>query len=195
MDPLTVSKTAPFLERIPKEKSENSLSAQSEVTRQYFAELKPFAKRASEERAFRGLRQDFSEEQISACVAHLAARGMPGGGESCHSPMAFLSKAMGQVLAEVEAFRVKTEREAERVRREAETAAKVAVEAERERREWEEKERAFGRAFPEDGRQREVIAELCRGMPFAPDSPTSRVLAVGRWWSGLTNCERLEATA
>ena len=56
----------------------------------YFEELKPFGKRVSEQKAFQELKTDYSERDIADCVEYLQEHGLRDG-QSCHSPMAFLS--------------------------------------------------------------------------------------------------------
>ena len=96
--------------------------------------------------------------------------------------MAFLSKAIAEVMPEVETRRQKIRERAERERRESELQRKRADEEAREAAEWTAKEQAFDRAFPGEERQREVLAELLRNLPFRPHTQAGRTKAVGRWW-------------
>ena len=107
----------------------------------------------------------------------------PNGEESqpCHSPMAYLSKAMGEILAEVEAKNQKARERTERLRREGEIERQKRETEAREAAEWAASEQAFTKAFPNEERQREALAELLRGLPFSPGSKAGRVVGVGRW--------------
>jgi hypothetical protein len=182
----------PYKERTHKEKSKNSLSLESEILRQYFSELKPQAKRESEWKAFEGLKADYSEADIADSLTIVIERGIGEGGTRCHSPMAFLSKAISSVLEEVGKARAKAH---ERVAREEgetrERERRLEIEA-REAKAWAAKECAFLRAFPGDDQQREVLAELCRKLPFKSNTEAGRVFAITRWWDSLKDYERME---
>jgi hypothetical protein len=172
------------IKRDPKEKTKNTLSAQTPALRDYLANVKPFGKRESERRAFEGIRLDYSEEQIGACLERLQAKGLPGSGATCHSPMGFLSKAMGQILAEVEQERGTRVRAAEQARLDAEErgrrlAAEIAVD-----RELELREQAFTRAYPDAEDQVQVIFRYGARFPMIPrEGPALRSLAIGAWWA------------
>ncbi len=180
-------------------KNNNSLSSLPPVLRDYFSELKPERKRESEWKAFQELNAEYSADDIADCFAIVESRGISvnrDGIEStvrCHSPMAFLSKAIGGVLEEVQAKRSKARERAEREQREAQEKRLRMEKEAREAAEWAEKERAFRRAFPGDDRQHEVIAEFCRDLPFRPHSEAGRTLAITTWWDGLTKYEQAES--
>jgi hypothetical protein len=165
-----------------------------ESLRKYVEGLRPLRKRESEMQAYRELRADYSDEDIAACLDRVLARGIGSGDDrqACHSPLAYLAKAMGEVLGAVETERAKARERAERARREADEARRRLEEESRERREWEAKERAFSRAFPSEERQREAVAEQIRDMPFAPKGIGARTIAIGKWFSELSATEREE---
>lgn len=161
----------------------NSLSQHPKI-HAYFTELKPAKKRESEWRAFISLQADYSDQDIADCLGLLVERGI-GTGEStqpCHSPMAFLSKAIGAVLPEATAKRRKSSERLERERREAETQRLRVEDEAREIAIAAEKERAFENEFPSREQQLEVLTELLRGLPFGPTSQPGRILGIGRWW-------------
>ncbi|MGK5085710.1 hypothetical protein WDW37_20670, partial [Bdellovibrionota bacterium FG-1] len=176
----------------------NSLSALPVALQKYFDELKPAKKREGEWQAFESLQGDYSGEDISECLELLQERGIkrrgPNGEESqpCHSPMAYLSKAMGDIFSEVELRRQKARERIEREQRDAEAARELQENDEREAAEWAVKERAFVEALPEEDRQHEVIAGLLGNMPFRPDSQVGRRMGVGLWWDKLSENERRE---
>ncbi|MBY0471375.1 replication protein [bacterium] len=172
----------------------NSLSSLPEKLREYFNELKPAKKRESEWKAFRELSGEYPLEDIAECFTVVSAKGVGGidGAERCHSPMAFLTKAIGEVLQEVERTRVKVHERELREQRELQ-AKRLGLETEaREAAEWAAKERAFKRAFPSEDRQQEVLAELCRGLPFRRNTVSGRIFAIGKWWDSLSQYERME---
>lgn len=193
--PAGVSGATHFKERETIE-NKNSLSDLPENLLDYFAELKPAKKRESEWRAFQGLRAEYSAADIADCLAFVHERGIRSGdnNQPCHSPMAFLSKAIAEVMPEIEVWRRKNQERVERERRETEARHKTAENEAHEAAEWAMKERAFAKALPGEDRQREVLAELLRNLPFRPDTQAGRNMAVGRWWQSLNEYERQELT-
>lgn len=179
--PVTGSKFDPYKESIPKEKSKNSLSLESETLRAYFSELKPQAKRESEWKALQSLRGDYSETDIADSLRLVTEQGIGETGSRCHSPMAYLAKAMGDTLAKVKAWREREELRKAKERELSEANRKQEIEAAREQEVWLEKERAFLRAFPLAEEQQAMITELCFGMPFKPLSEAGRSFASSRW--------------
>jgi len=209
-DPLTGSKMDPFIEHTHKEQSKNSLSrvhagasasaretaagnpesgeglvggVGNETLREYFAQASMTPrKRHSELQAYHELRHGFEDTQIAACVEYLSRKGLPGSGERCHSPMAFLSKAMGQVLGLVQAEAAKRDEarasaERDRAEQEARLQADMdAVQAERTR------EEAFVNAFPNAEDQAEAVARYGADFRmFARNPNLLRKLAIGVW--------------
>jgi len=183
LNPVTGSKFDPYIENSSKEKSKKALSPLSEKLQNYFDELKPVKKRESELRAFQALGTNYSEGQIELCLMHLQKNGTPGNREPCHSPMAFLGRAMGQVLDEAtrEASR-QAARSVRQVQQERAEIERLETEA-REAQEWARKERTFLEEFPAEWQQHEVLEEFCSGMPFRPESVSGRMIAISRWFS------------
>lgn len=107
---------------------------------------------------------DYSAVDISDCFAEIHTRGVSvfRDGveltERCQSPLAFLSKAINEVLRQIQIKRSKTREQAEQQMRSENEAREAA--------EWTKKEKAFLRAFPGDDRQHEALSELCRNLPF-----------------------------
>ena len=161
--------------------NKNSHSQLPELLQKYFDELKPAKKRESELKAFQELCLDYSSQDIVDCFSVIRDRGIGSGAEPCHSPMAFLSKAMDSVFAEVEERRKKSRDRAEREQRESNAKiAKAELEA-RETAEWEKKEKAFLTAFPDENRRQEILAEMCRDLPFKLAGEAARVMGIGKW--------------
>ena len=195
-DPVTVSKMDPFLERIPKEKSNNSLSPTNQVLREYFESLRPAAKRESERGSFRTLCMDYSEQQIADCLVHLQKHGVGGLGskfEPSHSPMAYLGHAMHQVIPTLQSDRRSEQEYRERELARATLAQRRIEQEASESLEWARKERAFNRAFSSEEKQREVIVEGCRFSPFRSTTEAGRSYSIGKWWDGLSTYDKAEA--
>lgn len=169
----------------------NSLSELPVPLQKYFDELKPAKKREAEWQAFESLQGDYKAEDISECLELLQERGIkrrgPNGEESqpCHSPMAYLSKAMGEIFGEVETRKKKARECIEREQREAESMREYEETQAREAAEWTKKEQAFVKALPEEDQQNEVIAELLGNLPIRPNSQVGRRMGVGLWWEQL----------
>lgn len=169
-----------------KEKLSLSTQIQTEYFTKYFDEVKPRRKRETELQAFRELKSDFSEADISLALEHVLKHGMPGSGEACHSPMAYLAKAIGQVLGIAksgqEKQRQKQDREATEIR------AKEAQKAEEEREMQNSllREQEFQKSFPGELEQAEVIANFGRKFPMlAQRGPLLRNLAISAWWDEM----------
>jgi hypothetical protein len=166
-------------------KPENSLAQIADETLgRYFADLKPARKLESELQAFWEIRSDYSEAEVSACFVYLGDHGLPGSGVPCHSPMAYLSKAIGQVVrdATIQAERraateAREQEEAEVQRRRSEEDA--LAEAETRRR-----EALFLAEFPSAEKQQEALMHYSKQFPFfRSDSTVARSLAITAWWS------------
>lgn len=162
-------------------KKENTLSQLTGGIRRYFDDLRPQRKRESELNAFEEIRRDFSIQDIEASLEHIRKNGLPGG-EICHSPMAYLASAMSEVLAIVRVEQEKHRVRAENVARVESERLQAAETEDRELREQQVREAAFNRVFCEEARQREVIAELCLGTAFRPNSVLGRMYAISTWW-------------
>jgi len=209
-DPVTGSKFDPYKESSNKENSKNSLSRVhagasasvretaagspesgeglvggigNETLREYFAQASMTPrKRHSELQAYHELRHGFEDAQIAACVEYLSRKGLPGSGEHCRSPMAFLSKAMGQVLGLVHAEATKRDEAQARVERkrlahESRLQAEVdEIQAERTR------EESFEKAFPTAEDQARAVARYGADFRMFARSPILlRKLAIGVW--------------
>jgi hypothetical protein len=167
----------------------------SKSLREYFAQANTTPReRHSEPHAYHELKQGFAEAQIGACVEYLARKGLPGSGERSHSLMAFLSKAMGQVLGLVQAdaskreetqARMEQERaeaDDERIALEREEQESKAEEAAQEERLALEREQAFCRGFPSGEKQAAALAKYGADFGFQARNPgLLRKLANGGW--------------
>lgn len=156
------------------------LSSLPSTLESYFEELKPIRKRESEWKAFESLKQDFDILEIGECVELLRRRGVrdkSGIFQHCHSPMAYLTKAINQVLIEV--------RQKQRV------LSKPVAEAnpvEERNKEWEAQqakefglmEQAFLLAYPTPQEQQQIIDEICP-KTFLNSPPIRRLYAIRTW--------------
>ena len=182
MDPVTVSKMDTFRRKGPKYNfQKNSLSGVSGNFAEYFDGLKPQKKRESELRAFEGLRKDFDEGEIADCLDHLQSNGLSGG-VACHSPMNFLARAMGDVLAVVKSNQEAQRKTVENIAMLEFQKQHGAALAMQEGFEWREKVRAFVGAFPDPLVQEEVVVGLCRqNRYYATKGQAARTFAIGAW--------------
>jgi hypothetical protein len=182
MNPVTGFKTDPFLENTHKENFKETLSLSNQALQKYFSQTMPPRKRESELRALKELQEEYSQDQVGMCVEYLAARGVPGSGEPCHSPMVFLSKAITRVLSEANAEHEKRERIEAQKRAETERVAMATREEQESALAFAEQEAAFIRAFPNEADQAEKVAEFAQKFPWlAKDGVIARRLAIGEW--------------
>ena len=160
-----------------------SLSSLSESLRKYFSELKPRRKREVEFEAFEELRTDYSEEQIEDCLRLLRARGLPHSGAVCHSPMAYLAKAIAQVLPEAKAKKERQELDKKRARNQVEEERRHLEQQLQDESHLVERAAAFQMAFPTIREQTDLIAKYSMQFPLlSPGGPVLRNLAVAMWW-------------
>jgi phage replication O-like protein O len=178
--PAPVGNTSPFKDtKIYSNK--NSHSPLPELLQKYFDELKPAKKRESELKAFQELCEDYSSEDIVDCLTIVLKRGVGSAGQPCHSPMAFLSKAMDSVFVEVEETRKRSRAREDRDQREADAKRLQTEKDAQEAADWAVKESAFIAAFPSTSEQTEILAQLCANLPFKLSGELARVMGIGKW--------------
>jgi hypothetical protein len=184
VNPQTGSKIDPFLNRDPKEKTKNSLSAEMPAICEYLASVKPFGKRESERKAFQELRQDYSEKQVAACLEYLLEKGIPVSGATCHSPMGFLSKGMAQVWGEVQAMLDRRAKVEAGVRAKAAAEVRRCAEEEAAEQEVRKRELEFVRCFPSEDARVELVARFADQFPMlGRNGPLLKNLAISAWWN------------
>lgn len=199
-DTQTVSKSDPYIHRDPKETSENSLSTQS-INRvrghqvpvrelpgnlkEYFAELKPERKRRSELSLFKELCLEYRLSELSESLEWLTENGLPGSGEPCHSPMAFLaSGGIRQVALFAKSERLDRELRTSRDQREGLERKQRAEDEANADAEAKKREKAFQVAFPNPVDQERQILSVAKELPgLDPSSLILRSLAITRWWN------------
>jgi hypothetical protein len=187
---LKTSKEVPHFEGQPRtfkkfQETKNSLSAAiaNKSLREYFASIAEPRKRKSELMALQELLGAYSEADILIATRHVQAHGIGERGEPCHSPMAFLAKAIESVLV-----KAREASQAADMARSREVAARERqrLESEREKQEQQEldrKLREFDQAFPDSGEQRRVIQRLTQAIPALPE-PARRIMAATVWAKG-----------
>ena len=182
-----VPNSTPFKD-INKYKNNNSFSELPKILQDYFQNLKPLKKRESEWKALQELRQDYQAQDIVDCFALLKGRGVRTGpsGEFqiCHSPMAYLSKAMNGVLQEVVRVRKMNSLNETRISRDAQQKNEELETKKREAQQWLDKAQAFERAYPSPEEQQAKINEICRNR-FNPTQIVGRIFAISEWWKSI----------
>ncbi|MBC7692811.1 MAG: hypothetical protein H7222_13700 [Methylotenera sp.] len=128
------------------------------------------------------MKTDYTEDEIALSLDHLVEKGMLGSGDSCHSPMAYLAKAIAQVLPEAQAGQEKFIRAKNRSEELAEEEqVKIEQEAELEA-EFLAREQAFVEAFPTAEAQAEVIRQCAERYPMLdPNGRILRNLTIAEW--------------
>ena len=179
--PAQVQNPTPFKDII-KYSNKLSLSELPENLKNYFSELKPAKKRESEMKAFEELCLDYKTQDIGDAFVLLVKRGIGIAGEPCHSPMAFLSKAINGFMDEVNESRRKAAERAGREEKLLDEKRRLEAAKAQEAQEWEMKEKAFLQAFPEEKTRTEILNELCRGLPFKASGDSLWLMGVGKWW-------------
>jgi hypothetical protein len=194
LNPTTGSNLDTHIESIQRKIQRNFLSCANEKLAAYFSELKPARKRESEWNAFKTLRKDYGEGDITACLNWLRERGI-GEGQVCHSPMAYLSVAMNEVLGQVRERAAHDARNEEAAFQKKKAAEQEAALAAIEAREGEIQLHAF-RRFCAGRDEAEVIGEINReqGFPISTGQ-IGRSFAISHWWRGLSDRERAVAAA
>jgi hypothetical protein len=132
-------------------------------------------------KAFQELCEDYSSEDIVDCLTIVLKRGVGSAGQPCHSPMAFLSKAMDSVFVEVEETRKRSRAREDRDQREADAKRLQTEKDAQEAADWAVKESAFIAAFPSTSEQTEILAQLCANLPFKLSGELARVMGIGKW--------------
>lgn len=158
----------------------------------YFSDLAPKQKREREQKYFKELTNQFEIVQVDRALEFLQRNGALEDGASVHSPMAYLSLSIRDVLA-----KVKTEDETQERRRRSERQQQLEQEEKarndaREAEEAQRRELTFCGVFPNPERQEEVIREMCKKHQFGlkPEGKIARCLAIQSWWDALSGDER-----
>ncbi len=153
----------------------------SEHVQFYFQHCKPFRKREAELKSYKGLREDFSDEEIASSLEFLTNHGLPETGEICKAPMAYLSYSMSTVLTEVNKRREKQERMKVEMVKLREQKAKEEQEA----REIEMARQEFVKTFPSESEQLQVVDAICAKMfgdTIRPPRNIAMNIAINEWF-------------
>lgn len=180
---------------IPKN-PKNSLSSDfPDSIANYFKNL-PIGKQVSERDFFESLQKQYTDVQIGNCLDHVSKTAEPTTGRTIHSPMAYLSKAIGNILPEVEKRLREQVLRRERELRAAEEAAEQDRQAERDQRAFELKEKAFEAAFPTIEIQ---AVELKKHIPalgmLNANGRMARNLGISKWWDATHEKDAVELIA
>lgn len=166
-------------------KYNSSLSQYPESVRIYFSNLKPQKRRDDEENDFKILLKDFPPEEIGICLEFLKKHGCLESKAPCHSPMAYLAKAMPDVLK-------KAQEEQENLLRRQKAELKHQEKENNRLKEEEEAAKfsdnanaAFAAAFPSEGEQAQQVHEILRNeSPYwqSASKNLAKIFAVSRWY-------------
>ena len=161
----------------------NSLSQQPDSVRDYFATPMTARKRESEWLAYLGLATQFAAQDVARALAYVRKRGIPDSHEPCHSPMAFLSMGMGQVLAALNGARAGAERARNELAARTHAREREAHEASADAAQAKQREAAFVAAHPTAAQQIAVVADYAaKNRLITPTGPIARRLAIADWW-------------
>lgn len=167
-------------------KNKISLSELPVNLQKYLSDLKPAKKRESEWKAFENLSQDYQTNDIADCFNLLMTQGIKGkrgSYQQCHSPMAYLAKAINEVMSEVSrAEKLKSLICEQTVRAGQQRTEQSELRAKQET-EFGAMEEAFQKAFPSADQQQAFIDEACRNMPFLASPRVKQICAINDWWS------------
>ena len=156
-----------------------------ENLRDYFSELKPQRKREGEWQAFRELLQDYSKQDIADCLEYLTNFGIPGSGETCHSPMLYLAEAIPQVLGQVSRIRQRSETR----KKQAEEGRRKAEEEAAEDRLFQQAKELFIQKFPTESEQITFVDEYVSKhfSGIRPPKNVAQNIAIMEWFRSLSD--------
>lgn len=170
-----------------KKENKNSLSEGGTVeskVEHYLDGIKSIRKKESEREAFEELKSSYDLSEIERAFEYVLANGTLPAGEPCHSPVAFLSVAIGDVLARIRSFDEKAEWKKIQIEEENRKECLKASREEVEAKEYREQEKEFLRVFPTRELQEAEIAIVAKKFPILnPTGAAMRSLAINDWWS------------
>lgn len=159
-----------------------TISVGSMAIQSYFESCQPMRKKISEFKFYSELSEEFSELEISLGLEWVVKNGVIGTGEKCHSPMAYLSKALKEVLSRLEKFKP--------IKKEIAQAnfpiANEDPDLSEDENTFKEKENQFKLHYPNEEDQKKLIHAFSKTMPFFnPDGEVLRKLAISYWVSQI----------
>ena len=178
-------------EELPQIEAEikNSQEIQKHPTlRAYFAALKPFGKRKREWESFLKLSKDFKSSEIGEALAWIQTHGVGEQKQICHSPMAYLSQAMGSVLDQINSAKNKTAQtqlNRELFNQKIHEQTQEEIDHEKERK---EKEEAFIKKYPHSAEQEKIIDQYSKSNTWIQTPELKRAWGINQWW---TSCLRV----
>jgi hypothetical protein len=177
----------------------NSLSAkiESDTIQNYFEGIKSVRKLESEKQAFLEIQSLHPIESIDKGLAYVLKNGTPPKGEPCHSPMAFLAKAINDVLTVANKQEEEAQRRQNNVRLRQATIdslkEKELTQAASDQEAEEQsaiQEQAFIKKFPSENEQSEALLKYCHLFPMMnPRGQIYRKLAIAAWSKGIQQGE------
>lgn len=177
---------------IPKKEIENKDKTLSQklplVLRRYFSEQLPALKREREWKVFQSLEEQFDLNQIEQALEFVLRNGALENRASVHSPMAYLSLSIRDVLKKV----CEEARQQEIKKRELLELEEKRRSEESDALAFKQMESAFCRAFPSAEHQERVIHEICKRerVGWKPQGQVARSIAIQTWWEQLSQQER-----
>ncbi|MGK5085663.1 hypothetical protein WDW37_20435 [Bdellovibrionota bacterium FG-1] len=140
-------------------------------------------KRERERAWFLQLSPAYEIDEITRALRFVREHGVPGSGEQCHSPMAFLARGMSEVLAETQRVALTNAKMVENKRQREAAEVEDREETHRQQEEWQRKELAFLAEFPTRERQESAVKEWAEQLPWKPSNPQAiKSLAICSWW-------------
>lgn len=189
---LKLSKKVPQIEveirnTIPFKKLENSLSeTPPDAIRNYLESIKPPLKREREKDCYLKLSLVYRSDEIIEALRFIRERGIPGSGDICHSPMAFLARAMNDVQTELQREALTKNNSEEKARQQEITETNERSANLRQQQEWERKERAFLSEFSTQESQEKAVSEWAAQLPWKLSDPKiKKNLAICSWWDSV----------
>lgn len=154
------------------------------VKQEFSLSLSGNSGRESEWASFLELRKDYQSPEIELAFDFLTAKnGLPHSGETCHSPMGYLAKAMAEVLnsAKIQAEQNREKEQLEQKR--ADNRQQRELQKLQEDLQAQEREQAFEAAFQTKSERESWIESVAARYPALRGCGNAiRGLAVSAWW-------------
>ncbi len=150
----------------------------------YFGSIKAPKKMQSEAHCYFQLKKGFTLEEISNALDYIQGYGLPGTGERCHSPMAYLAQAMDDVqqILQEKLEKIKTTEDLKKIKEESERLkAELTSEMEAE---FKLKSAAFEKAFPTPEAQKKFFEPFASRYPgLSATGLPLRNIGISAWWA------------
>lgn len=168
----------------PEKQKESDLENNQDPINAYFQSLFSKPKRISEIKHFDSFKYFYKRQDLDYVLTYLLTKGVPGTGQPVHSPMAFLSKSITNVMPLILAERDRIQKRLQREKEEAEQKQREVQEEEENEKRFVAAIGMFHKAFPTLELQQEVIQDFANRYPLLPkDGFTLRNSAIQEWAS------------